>query len=482
MAVLSGLKPEKVFCYFEKLCAVPHGSGNTKIISDLCAGFARDMGLKYRQDEMNNLVIWKDASPGYENAEPVILQGHMDMVCTKTEDCTKDMTKDGLDLATDGVAVWAEKTSLGGDDCIAVAMALAILSDGTLPHPPLEVIFTVDEETGMDGAAALDCSDIRGRKMINLDSEAEGIFTVSCAGGVRADCFLPGKSEALGDDVCYTVTVSGLIGGHSGAEIDKGRGSANVLMGRVLFSAMERLGALRLRDVCGGKFDNVISNLCDAEIAVPAQKAADFEAFISECDAVLKNEYAACDPGVTVSCAKTAFPDAMPADTTSVMLHTLFALPQGVQEMSRDFDGLVQTSLNLGILSMREDGLCFSCLIRSCIDTQKVLTLQKVRAIVTFAGGKVSTRSNYPGWRYKRDSAFRDLVLDIWKEQTGKDGIIEATHGGVECGLFVDKMPGLDVVSYGPDLRDIHSVNERLCVASAARVYDLTCELLRRSK
>lgn len=223
MAVLSNLAPKDVFSYFEKLCAVPHGSGNTEIISDLCAGFARELGLRHRQDGANNLVIWKDGTPGYENAAPVILQGHLDMVCAKTEDCPKDMAKEGLDLATDGEWVWAEKTTLGGDNCIAVAMILAILADDSLPHPPIEAVFTTDEEVGMDGAFALDCSDLKGRELLNLDSEEEGVFTVSCAGGARLDCVLPGAAERLDGDVGYVVTLSGLKGGHSGGDIHLGR-------------------------------------------------------------------------------------------------------------------------------------------------------------------------------------------------------------------------------------------------------------------
>lgn len=237
MAVLNGLKPEKVFEYFEKLCSVPHGSGNTKHISDMCVAFAKELGLKYRQEPCNNVIIWKNGSAGYEESAPIILQGHIDMVCAKTEDCTKDMAKEGLDLRTDGEWIWAEKTSLGGDNGIAVAMILAILADDTLAHPPLEAVFTVDEEVGMDGAFALDCSDLKGKKLLNLDSEDEGVFTVSCAGGMRADCLLPCTFEPLnGSHCCYSVTLSGLLGGHSGCDIDKGRGSANALMGRVLYS------------------------------------------------------------------------------------------------------------------------------------------------------------------------------------------------------------------------------------------------------
>ena len=288
MAVLSNLEPKAVFAYFEKLCSVPHGSGNTKAVSDLCVGFAKELGLRWRQDEVNNVVIWKDASPGREGDAPVILQGHIDMVCVKTEDWPKDMAKEGLDVRTDGEWVWAEKTSLGGDNGIAVAMILAILADRELSHPPLEAVFTVDEEVGLEGAFALDCSDLRGRKLVNLDSEEEGVFTVSCAGGVRVDCFLPGKRAPLGGETGYEITLEGLLGGHSGAEIHKGRASANQVMGRVLYSAMERFPGLRLADIRGGRFDNVICSKNQAWAAVPADGA--FEDFIREFDAVLKIE------------------------------------------------------------------------------------------------------------------------------------------------------------------------------------------------
>ena len=357
MAVLSGLKPEKVFDYFEKLCSVPHGSGNTKIISDMCVGFARELGLRYRQEPCNNVIIWKDASAGYEDSAPIILQGHIDMVCAKTDDCTKDMAVEGLDLVTDGEWVWADKTSLGGDNGIAVAMILAILADDTLAHPPIEAVFTVDEEVGMDGAFALDCSDLKGKKLLNLDSEIEGVFTVSCAGGMRADCHLPGVMEPVTGMAGYTVTLSGLKGGHSGADIHLGRASGNQVMGRVLYSAMKRFPGLRLAAVSGGQFDNVICSRCEAAVAIPAGNEKAFEDFIREFDAVLKNEYAGCDDGITLACAGTEVTAAVSAETTDVMLHTLLALPQGVQAMSVDFPGLVQTSLNLGVLRLEADGL-----------------------------------------------------------------------------------------------------------------------------
>ena len=482
MAVLSNLEPKAVFEYFEKLCAVPHGSGNTKIISDLCVGFAKELGLKWRQDELNNVVIWKDAAPGYESAEPVILQGHMDMVCAKTEDCPKDMAREGLDLRTDGEYVWAEKTSLGGDDCIAVAMILAILADDTLPHPPLEAVFTVDEETGMDGAFGLDCSDLRGRQLLNLDSEEEGVFTVSCAGGMRMDCVLPGVQRPLAGETGYLVSISGLQGGHSGADIDKGRASANTLAGRVLYGAMERVPGLRLAGLRGGRFDNVICPAHDAKAAVPAGQEDAFEAFIQEFGEVLKNEYAGCDEGVTLTCGRTAVESALSPEDTRRVLRTLLILPQGVQAMNADFPGLVQTSLNLGIMTTEDDGVHFSLSLRSCIATQKEDLARKVRAIVETGGGTAAERSAYPGWQYQRQSAMRQRLMDAYRDLTGRDGRIEATHGGLECGLFIEKLPGLDAVSLGPELRDIHSPRERLGVASTERVYRLVCEFLRRSR
>lgn len=478
MAVLSNLEPKAVFAYFEKLCSVPHGSGNTKAVSDLCVGFAKELGLRWRQDEANNVVIWKDASPGREGDAPVILQGHIDMVCVKTEDCAKDMAKEGLDVRTDGEWVWAEKTSLGGDNGIAVAMILAILADRELSHPPLEAVFTVDEEVGLEGAFALDCSDLRGRKLVNLDSEEEGVFTVSCAGGVRVDCFLPGKRTPLGGETGYEITLEGLLGGHSGAEIHKGRASANQVMGRVLYSAMERFPGLRLADIRGGRFDNVICSKNQAWAAVPADGA--FGDFIREFDAVLKNEYAGCDAGVTLHCRKAALEAALTPEATANMLRTLLAVPQGVQAMSADFPGLVQTSLNMGVMEMREDGLHFGVSVRSCIASQKAMVVQRLRAILELGGGSFSCRGDYPGWQYDRDSILREEVLAAYKAVCGKEGAIEATHGGLECGLFVEKLPGLDAVSYGPELHDVHSVKERLNVASTQRVYEVTREFLRR--
>ena len=480
MGVLSHLEPKPVFDYFEKLCAVPHGSGNTKLISDLCASFARELGLKYRQEDCNNLIIWKDASAGYENAAPVILQGHMDMVCAQTEDCTKDMSREGLDLRTDGTYVWADKTSLGGDDCIAVATALAILADDSLPHPPLEVVFTIDEETGMDGAGALDCSDLKGRLLLNLDSEEEGVFTVACAGGLRADCFLPAARQALGGESCFSVSLSGLQGGHSGAEIDKGRGNANLLMGRVLYAVGART-PLRLVSVAGGLKDNAIPRESRAVIAVADAAAA--QAAISDMDAALRHEYAAADPDVSVRVdAAQAQQPPMDEASTQRAVCMLCCLPNGIQAMSRDIPGLVQTSLNLGILTTDADTVQASFCVRSSVSTQKEMLVARLRCLMAQLGGTVAVSGDYPAWEYRKDSPLRERMVAVFREQYGRDPKVEAIHAGVECGLFAGKLPGLDCVSFGPDLTEIHTCRERMHIASVQRVWRYTLEVLRRCK
>ena len=481
--MLENLEPKRVFHFFEEICQIPHGSGNVEQISNYLAAFAKERGLFCIQDELKNIVMIKPASAGYEDEPAVILQGHMDMVCETAPDCTKDMAREGLDVRTDGEWVWADKTSLGGDNGIAVAMILAILADDTLPHPPLEAVFTVDEEVGMDGAVGIDTSVLSGKRLLNLDSEEEGVFTVSCAGGARLDCTLSAAREALGEKYQgYRVTISGLKGGHSGMNIKDGRGNANCLMGRTLYSAMERCPSLRVHELTGGEFDNVICLRNDALVALSAADAPAFEAFIKEFDATLKNEYAVTDGGISLVCEKADVPAAFSAADTSRLLHVLLALPQGVQEMSADFPGLVQTSLNLGVMRTDEHGVKCSFSVRSCIASQKDMLIQRVKAIVEFGGGTVGERSNYPGWQYDRDSALRKEIEAVYRDLTGRDGKIEATHGGLECGLFIEKIPGLDALSMGPELHDVHSVNERLNVASTARVYELVCEVLKRSK
>lgn len=483
MSVLSGLKPEKVFEFFEMLCSVPHGSGNTKLISDLCVRFAEERGLEVRQDAFNNVVIKKPATPGYENAPALILQGHIDMVCAFEPDCGIDMAKDGLRLVVDGDWVKAYKTSLGGDDGIAVAIIMAVLDDDSLKHPKLEAVFTTDEETGMDGAIGLDMSDLEGKNLVNLDSEAEGYLTVSCAGGVRADCFFEAEfTELPAGWICCSVQVEGLKGGHSGVEIDKGRASAIQLLGRFLYRAEKQTG-LRLVSLCGGTFTNVIPLKASAVVALPAEKGECLESLCRADEAMFRTEYAAADPGLRMYAKQTEKQgSALSSARTKELLNMLLLAPYGVQAMSMDLPGLVQTSLNLGVAETNEKGVRLGFSVRSSIQSQKDMLTERLAAFCDVFHAQFSTHSPYPGWAYKRDSNLRNAMAAACRDVLGMEPVITATHGGLECGLFMEKVPGLDCVSLGPDLLEVHSVRERLSIRSTENLYRIVCRFLENWK
>ena len=479
MQVLEHLEPKKVFALFEEMCAIPHGSRNTKAISDWCVAFARQRGLEYHQDESNNVIIIKPAAPGYENAQPILLQGHLDMVCEKASGCGKDMDREGLDLAIDGDYVYAKDTTLGGDDGIAVAMALAVLDDQTLPAPRIEAVFTTDEEIGLLGAAALDGSPLRGRKLINLDSEAEGVFTVSCAGGNTTTCILP-VSRAPFTGSVLTVTVGGLTGGHSGAEIHKGRANANMLMGRVL-RTLAKNTQLRIQRVDGGLKDNAIPVESRATVTVSDPQAA--RQLAAELEAMLRNEYRTTDPGLFIKAEETA-EAAAPMDqaSTEKVICMLQCLPNGIEAMSADIPGLVQTSLNMGILVTGEDTVQASYSVRSSVDSQKQMLKERLACLMEQLGGRVEYAGEYTGWEYQEHSPLRDLMVEVFRDQYGKEPKIEAIHAGLECGIFAGKMPGLDCVSLGPDLLEIHTPREKMSISSVQRIWKFLLEVLKRSK
>ena len=479
MAVLDQLEPKNVFRFFEQMCAIPHGSYNTKAVSDWCVAFAKERGLEHYQDEMNNVILIKEASAGYEEAQPVILQGHLDMVCEKAPGCEKDMAREGLDLAAEGDYIYAEGTTLGGDDGIAVAMALAALDDESLPHPRLEVILTTEEEVGMDGAMALDVSPIRGRKLLNLDSEAEGVFTVSCAGGSMAACGLPVARAPFGGDI-LRVRVAGLTGGHSGAEIHKGRANANMLLGRLL-RAMAAETELRLVSADGGLKDNAIP--VAAEAVVAAEDGRKAKAAAERMAACFQTEYRRSDPMLTVTAEEAAAAwQPMDASSTERTVCLLACAPNGVQTMSQDIHGLVQTSLNLGILKTGENAVTASFCIRSSVDSEKEMLKDRLACLLAQLGGGVSFSGEYPGWAYRPDSPLRELMTEVYREQYGREPKVEAIHAGLECGLLAGKLPGLDCVSIGPDLLEIHTPREKMSISSVQRVWMFVREILKRSR
>lgn len=479
MQVLEHLEPKKVFSLFEAMCAIPHGSRNTKAISDWCVAFAKERGLEYHQDASNNVIIIKPAAPGYEDAQPIILQGHLDMVCEKAADCTKDMEREGLDLAIDGDYVYAKGTTLGSDDGIAVAMAMAVLDDNTLPAPRIEAVFTTDEEIGLLGATAMDVSPLKGRKMINLDSEAEGIFTVSCAGGNTTACILP-ITRAPFAGTALLITVGGLTGGHSGAEIHKGRANSNQLMGRVL-RALAQKTPMCIQRVDGGLKDNAIPVETRAVVVVSDSQVA--QQVAQDMEHILQNEYHTTDPALFVK-AEAMEPAGLPLDpsSTAKVICMLQCLPNGIEAMSAEIHGLVQTSLNMGILVTGEDTVQASYSVRSSVDSQKQMLKERLGCLMEQLGGRVEFAGEYTGWQYQEESPLRELMVEVFRNQYGKDPKIEAIHAGLECGIFAGKMPGLDCVSLGPDLLEIHTPRERMSISSVQRVWNFLLEVLKRSK
>lgn len=371
MRVLENLEPKEVFSYFEDICSIPHGSGNTQQISDCCVNFAKEHGLKYRQEECGNVIIWKDATPGYEQAPTVILQGHMDMVAVKEADCTLDLEKDGLLLEIDGDWVQAKGTSLGADDGIAVAYALTILASDDIPHPTLEAVFTVGEEVGLTGATALDASDLTGKILMNMDSENEGVFLIGCAGAATVACCLPVHKENVSGQMVEW-HIDGLMGGHSGMEINKERANANKVFGRFLAYCMEKTD-FAIVSANGGEKENAIAKQCDAVLVVPEENIAVFEDTVSAFEAILKKEHLFTDPDLHIYVEKKECGEfeVLTKETVQKLMALLIHLPNGVQKRIPEFPDSVQTSLNMGILKQTEDEISMTFSVRSSVPVRK---------------------------------------------------------------------------------------------------------------
>ena len=479
MAVLSNLEPKRVFEIFEELCAIPHGSTHTQAISDWCMEFARQRGLECHQDAAGNVIVISPAAPGYETAPAVIVQGHLDMVCEKEAGCTKNMETEGLDLAVEGDTVYARGTTLGSDDGIAVAMALAAAEDRTMPRPRLEAVLTTDEEIGMLGAAVMDVSPLQGRIMLNVDSEKEGIFTVGCAGGCRISCRLPLHREAFAGTV-LALRVSRLTGGHSGMEIDKERANANTLLGRLLWAA-SAVTEVRLVSAEGGAKDNAIPVASAAVFAAADAQAA--RQAVEQLLPEIRREHRVSDPNLSIAVEDAAaewLP--MDAETTKKAVCLLHCQPNGVQTMSMEIPGLVQTSLNLGILRCTETELSADSSIRSSVGSEKRMMQERLRCLTEQLGGHVVISGEYPAWEYLPESPLRERIVEVFREQYGREPVIKAIHAGVECGMFSEKLPGLDCVSFGPELTDIHTPRERMHIASVQRTWALLTEVLKRTR
>ena len=472
--VLPGYEPAALFEYFEDISAIPRGSGNEAGIAAYLCAFAEKTGLEYHTDALHNVLIRKPASPGFEAHPPVILQGHTDMVCEKNADVAHDFLRDGLRLRVDGGWLSAEGTTLGGDDGAAVAMMLAILGDEKAEHPALECVFTVQEETGMDGAVGFDWSLVRGRTMINLDSETPGVATVSCAGGATGSIRFSAEAQPVGGRA-LRVSVTGLAGGHSGADIHLGRANAILTLCRILSETAEKT-PLRLGSLNGGNKSNAIPRECDAVIAV--EDAAEARAQIAAAAERVRNELCAADAGFSVKTEEAPAEEALSAEDTRRILAFASLVPNGVQSRTPDVPELVESSSSLGIVRTEAGETVFTVMPRSSAESRLDLIIRKISLLAGLLGAQADFVDRYPGWEYAPASRVRDVYLAAYRETTGTEARVEAIHAGLECGVIGQKLGGMDAVSIGPDLRDIHTPDERMQLDSFAETFALVKRML----
>ena len=482
MGVLSDLEPKEVFEQFEALSMVPRRTYRDEKISDYCVEFAKKQGLEYVQQESGNVIIYKPGTAGYEDSEPVILQGHMDMVASKTLDSDHDFDTEPLELFIDGDYIGAKDTTLGGDDGIALAYAMAVLASDDIPHPPIEAVFTVDEEIGMGGAHALDTSLLRGKKLFNIDGEEDGVLTVGCAGGTVCTVVIP-VSRRHRNGIKVTVASKGYLGGHSGNDIQKQRGNAIKDMGRLLHSLSKKID-FSLLSVNGGNAANVICQYCTAEVVMSADRADNFIERLNDLVCTLKNEYGDSEPGLSITAEAGEVDDysVFNWESTVNTIWYLYGALDGVQAMDRHVEGAVESSLNTGFV-VTEDASCkVTYQARSSVASKLDEMLQRLGLWSEIVGGRLEIESSYPAWPYKPESELRPLMIEVHKELFGKEPRIEVMHAGLEGGILMGKNPELDIVTFGPEMLNVHTPGERLNIESTARNWEFIKEVLRRLK
>ncbi len=475
-----------VFKYFSEISKIPRGSGNEQGISDYLVAFAKEHQLACTQDSANNVIIIKEAAKGYENEPAIILQGHMDMVCEKRKEATHDFLRDGIKLIVEDDFLHADGTTLGADDGIAVAYMMALLTDDTLEHPRLEAVITTDEEVGMKGAFELDPKPLQGKYMINLDSEEEGYLLCSAAGGLTGTSTLPLiRISEFGKKV--KVAIGGLAGGHSGMDIDKNRSNAAKLLGRLLFDLRE-LCSFGLVTMQGGFKDNVIPREAYAELLIPGENVQELntnwdeiQTEIADLMTKYQTELAESEPELNFQTEDKGndFFEALHPISFEKVLFMLVNIPYGVQVMSASIQGLTESSVNLGIVQMEESRAVFQSSIRSSKESYKKFLSQRIAYLIRFLGGEYEVRSEYPAWEYKQNSPLRDHLQKYYKELYGKEMIEYAIHAGLECGLILQKKPGIDCVSIGPDTFRVHTIDEKLSISSTIRVYQFLERILK---
>lgn len=480
MDSLKGLQPEAVMTYFEALTKIPRGSGNEQAVSDYLVDFAKQHGLEVIQEPCNNVIIKKPGTAGYENAKTVILQGHMDIVCVKEDDLEFDFEKDPIPLVVEGDYIRTAGTTLGADNGIAVAMTMAILASDDLPHPPIVGLVTVDEEAGMGGVMALNPEHISGDILINIDSEEEGVALSSCAGGVRSALKVPVTTESLPTTYkVYKLVISGLKGGHSGAEIDKNRANAIKLLGRAL-EAIVAGTECRISSVSGGDKMNAIAKYVEADIAVHEKDGAELETIVQSMEDMFRNEYALADGNISLTLSNLDIKEAMDLASANSVIAAMRLIPFGPQTMSEGIAGLVESSSNVGVLSTVDGQVILESAIRSSVRTLKDEISDRVSTIATLVGGQHELTSPYPEWAFKADSEIRELMKVVYKDLTGMALKVDAIHAGLECGFLKEKVGDIDMISIGPDMADVHTPKEHVSISSVERVYNFLVEVLKR--
>lgn len=477
---ITGYEPEKLFHFFEEISAIPRGSENEKEISDYLVKFAQERGLWYHQDSFYNVIIKKEGSKGKENLPAVMLQGHIDMVCEKNSDVDHDFLKDGLDLMIKDGNLMAKGTTLGADNGVAVALMLMVMDDDNIVHPPLECVFTTQEEIGLNGAAFLDKSLIHARTMINMDSEEEGIATVSCAGGLRINCSKNVETESL-EGILLQISIDHLTGGHSGSDIGKGRENANLLMARILYRLLKDTDG-NIVSINGGNKDNAIPRKCDAVlIYTDYQEAEKAEKLALDMAEIITKEVIASEPDFSckISLKKGKAAALSKKDGTDVV-NAMYLAPNGVQKRNMTMDGFIETSSNMGIVATSKNSVTIVFSPRSSVASLMENMKQKIILLADIFGFQCDFMGEYPGWSYVDKSPIREIFKESYKELFHEELKIEAIHAGLECGLFSDALPGLDAIAVGPAIYECHTPKECLPLDSFERFYKLLKEVLKR--
>lgn len=474
---LMNLEPKEVLEFFIEICKIPHGSYDEQRISDYLVDFAKKRGLWVYRDKALNVYIKKDGSKGFENCEPVIFQGHMDMVCEKEFDSKHDFKTDGLTLKTDGEYIFADKTTLGADDGIAVAIMLALLDSKTIKHPPIECLITTQEEVGLGGAFAIEAENISAKKMINIDTEEEGVLLASCAGGLVVDV-TKDLSFINAQGTEYKIVINGLKGGHSGIDINKERANASKLMSRILSNVLDKV-PFNLSNFEGGTKDNAITRDCIADIFISNENKDNFMTEFNSQVAIIKEELAITDPEFNAEIKESDNSDKMLDEkSTYEAINLIYTLPSGVVSKSTEIDNFVVASLNMGIVAMDNGKLKITFMIRSSIETIKFEISHKLSVIAQCFGAKAVEISGYSGWKYESISTLRDTMVEIYIKTFGKELKVEAVHAGLECGIIKSMLPDMDIVAIGPDIIDCHTPKEKMSIESLQKLWKLILNTL----